>query len=149
MSASSYGFAASSVSVCRYLIPITAACYDGLRADQTDQASTLINAARNTRRLNRRLNRLKRGGPPRPVAAEQACRAHRAHLARLSSNHAEPAGILRRARLLYGGQQVEIHASYLAYIDVFFVLAFIFILAMPLAPILRNANPKAGRGGMH
>ncbi len=47
------------------------------------------------------------------------------------------------------GQQVGAQASYLAYIDVFFVLAVISILAVPLALILRNVDTKAGGGGMH
>src|SRR5699024_10535217 len=47
------------------------------------------------------------------------------------------------------GQQVGLQASYLAYIDVFFVLAIISALAVPLALILRNVNLKAGGGGMH
>jgi DHA2 family multidrug resistance protein len=45
------------------------------------------------------------------------------------------------------GQQVEVQASYLAYIDVFYTLALISAAAVPLALILRNIDLKGGEGG--
>lgn len=42
---------------------------------------------------------------------------------------------------------IGLQESYLAYIDVFFVLAIISALAVPLAHILRNVDLKSGQGG--
>jgi DHA2 family multidrug resistance protein len=45
------------------------------------------------------------------------------------------------------GQQVQTQASYLAFIDVFHVLMFIALSAVPLALILSNVDLKEGGGG--
>jgi DHA2 family multidrug resistance protein len=47
------------------------------------------------------------------------------------------------------GQQVQTQASFLAYIDVFYVLMLIVFCAIPLALILNNIDLKGGGGGMH
>ena len=45
------------------------------------------------------------------------------------------------------GRQVAVQSSYLAYIDVFFVLAMVSAAAVPLALILRNVDMHKGGGG--
>jgi DHA2 family multidrug resistance protein len=47
------------------------------------------------------------------------------------------------------GQQLQTQSSYLAYIDVFYVLMLIALSAIPLALILSNIDLKGGGGGMH
>ncbi len=47
------------------------------------------------------------------------------------------------------GRQVQEQASYLAYIDVFHVLAIISACAIPLALILRKIDLKSGSGPAH
>lgn len=136
-------------------IPITTASYYGLRPDQTDQASALINAARNT-------------GGSIGVSIASNVLAHREqwHQSRLTENlvPSEPAyyqtiqtmtkffsergATLPEAQaqaIAYIGQQVANQRSYLAYIDVFHVLMFISLCAIPLALILKNV--RLGEGG--
>ena len=140
-------------------IPITAASYYGLRPDQTDQASALINAARNT-------------GGSIGVSIASNVLAHREqwHQSRLVENvvPSEPAYmemmrnlqqffIERGASVVdaknqaigFIGRQVQEQASYLAYIDVFHVLAIISACAIPLALILRTIDLKSGGGPAH
>jgi MFS transporter, DHA2 family, multidrug resistance protein len=137
-------------------IPITAASYYGLRPDQTDQASALINAARNT-------------GGSIGVSIASNVLAHREqwHQSRLVENvvPSDPSYIetLRNLQQFfterganavdaqnqamgYIGSQVQEQASYLAYIDVFHVLAIMAACAIPLALILRKVDLKGGGG---
>ncbi|WP_416068189.1 DHA2 family efflux MFS transporter permease subunit [Rhizobium sp. ZK1] len=138
-------------------IPMTSASYDGLRPDQTDQASALINAARNT------------GGSIGVCIASNVL-AHREqwHQSRLvehiipsdpAYNHAlqgatryfadRGAGAVDAQSQAMGwiGQQVQIQASYLAYIDVFHTLMWLSLAVLPLAFILRKINLDEGSGG--
>lgn len=138
-------------------IPMTSASYDGLRPDQTDQASALINAARNT------------GGSIGVCIASNVL-AHREqwHQSRLvehiipsdpAYNHAlqgatqyfadRGAGAVDAQSQAMGwiGQQVQIQASYLAYIDVFHTLMWLSLAVLPLAFILRKINLDEGSSG--
>ena len=138
-------------------IPITAASYDGLRPDQTDQASALINAARNTggsigvsvasnvlaHREQWHQSRLVEHVMPSNPAYFSTMQ----NLQQLFAQHGASAPDAQNQALGLIGQQVQVQASYLAYIDVFYVLAIISASAIPLALILRNVNLKAGGGG--
>ena len=138
-------------------IPITSASYDGLRPDQTDQASALINAARNT-------------GGSIGVSIASNVLAHREqwHQSRLvehvvpsDPNYMQSLNTIQRFFMQSGstaadaqqraigfiGQQVQQQASYLAYIDVFYTLAVISACTIPLALILRKVDLKSGGGG--
>ena len=140
-------------------IPITAASYDGLRPDQTDQASALINAARNTggsigvsiasnvlaHREQWHQSRLVEHVNPADPAYHQTMQNLQGFFAERGSSVVDA----QNQAMALIGQQVGAQASYLAYIDVFFVLAVISILAVPLALILRNVDTKAGGGGIH
>jgi DHA2 family multidrug resistance protein len=135
-------------------IPITSASYDGLRPDQTDQASALINAARNT-------------GGSIGVSIATNVLAHREqwHQSRLVEHvvPSDPAYIETMRNLqhfftergatmadaqqqAFGmiGQQVQEQASYLAYVDVFYTLAIISACTIPLALILRKIDLNGG-----
>lgn len=140
-------------------IPITAASYNGLRPDQTDQASALINAARNTGgsigvsiasnvlayREQWHQSRLVEHINPAEPAYHQTMQNLQSFLTGRGSSTVDAQG---QAMALIG-QQVGLQASYLAYIDVFFVLAIISALAVPLALILRNVSLNGKPGGMH
>jgi DHA2 family multidrug resistance protein len=140
-------------------IPITAASYGGLRPDQTDQASALINAARNTggsvgvsiasnvlaHREQWHQSRLVEHITPSDPSFNEAMRGMQNFFMQQGASSADAKS---RAMALIG-QQVTQQASYLAYIDVFLVLAVISALAVPLALILRNIDLKAGGGAAH
>ncbi len=131
-------------------IPITAASYEGVPPEKTDQASALLNAARNT-------------GGSIGVSLASNVLAHREqfHQSRLAE-HAIPSGIAYQETLqqmthyfvsqgsslvqaqkqafAWIGQQVQMQASLLAYVDVFWTLMLISLAAVPLALLLRKVK---------
>ena len=131
-------------------IPITAASYDGVPPEKTDQASALLNAARNT-------------GGSIGVSLASNVLAHREqfHQSRLTEN-AIPSGIAYQDTLqqmthyfvsqgsslvhaqqqafAWIGQQVQMQASLLAYVDVFWTLMLVSLSAVPLALLLRKVE---------
>jgi MFS transporter, DHA2 family, multidrug resistance protein len=131
-------------------IPITTASYDGIPSDKTDQASALINAARNT-------------GGSIGVSLCSNVLAHRAqfHQSRLielvipssvsyqetlqqATNYfvAQGQSLLQAQQqaVAWIGQQVQLQSSLLAYVDVFWILTLISAAAVPLALILRRVK---------
>jgi DHA2 family multidrug resistance protein len=127
-----------------------AASYDGLEPTQTDQASALINAARNT-------------GGSIGVSIVSNVLAHRQqfHQSRLveqvipsSTNyqdtlqqitnffvgHGSPLARAHDQAIQWIGQQVQAQASFLAYMDAFWVLMLISLSAVPLALALRKVK---------
>jgi DHA2 family multidrug resistance protein len=140
-------------------IPITAASYAGLRPDQTDQASALINAARNTggsigvsiasnvlaHREQWHQSRLVEHVVPSDPSYIETMRSLQHFFAERGATAADA----QSQALGFIGQQVQEQASYLAYIDVFHVLAIISACAIPLALILRKVDLKAGGGPAH
>jgi DHA2 family multidrug resistance protein len=134
-------------------IPVTAASYEGIPAEKTDQASALINVARNV-------------GGSMGVSLAQNMLAHREqfHQSRLVE-HVLPSNArfheaLRRATdyfashesarvdaqqraLAWVGQQVQTQASLLAYIDVFWTLMLLSAAVVPLVLILRDVKRNA------
>jgi len=131
-------------------VSITSASYDGVPPDKTDQASALINAARNT-------------GGSIGISLVSNVLAHREqfHQSRLVEN-AIPSGVQYQDTLhqlmnyftAHGsslaqaqqqavdwiGQQVQSQASFLAYMDAFWVLMLISLAAVPLALALRKVK---------
>jgi DHA2 family multidrug resistance protein len=129
-------------------VPMMAASYDGIEPSKTDQASALINAARNT-------------GGSIGVSVVSNVLAHREqfHQSRLVE-HVVPSGNAYQDTLQqvtgyftghgssllqaqhqatqWIGQQVQAQASYLAYMDAFWVLMLISLAAVPLALMLRK-----------
>jgi DHA2 family multidrug resistance protein len=129
-------------------IPIIAASYDGIPPGRTDLASALINAARNT-------------GGSIGVSIASNVLAHREqfHQARLVANAipSSPAyqQTLHQATQFFAaggslppeakaqafawiGRQVATQATFLAYMDVFWVLMLVSLAAVPLALVLRK-----------
>ncbi len=141
-------------------IPITSASYYGLRPEQTNQASAMINAARNiggsigvciasnvlAHRQQWHQSRLVEHVMP-------SSPAYHATLETMTRYFSEKGATLPDAQAqatAWIGQQVQTQASFLAYIDVFHVLMVIVLCAIPLALILSNVELKeGGGGGMH
>jgi len=133
-------------------IPITAASYDGLKSDQTDQASALINAARNTggsigvciatnvlaHREQWHQSQLVEHIVPSDPAFYQTLRNVQDYFMQQGSSSSDA----RSQAIGWIGLQVQSQASFLAYIDVFYVLAIISVAVVPLALILRNVTNK-------
>jgi len=138
-------------------IPITSASYDGLRPDQTDQASALINAARNTggsigvsiasnvlaHREQWHQSRLVEHIVPSDPAYMDQLRT----IQRFFMQNGASAVDAQQQALGYIGRQVQQQASYLAYIDVFHTLALVSACTIPLALILRKIDLKSSGGG--
>ena len=131
-------------------VPIMAASYDGIPSAKTDQASALINAARNT-------------GGSIGVSIVSNVLTHRGqfHQSRLveqvvpSSNqyqdtlqqitnyfaaHGFSLAQAHDQAVQWIGAQVQTQASFLSYVDAFWVLMLIALSAVPLALTLRNVK---------
>jgi len=144
------------VSDCRWSsYSITTASYDGIPAEKTDQASALINAARNTggsigvslasnvlaHREQFHQSRLVESVIPSSVQYQDT-------LHRVTDYFVAQGNSLLQAHqqaVQWIGQQVQTQASFLAYMDVFWVLMLISLAAVPLALALR----KVKLGGAH
>jgi MFS transporter, DHA2 family, multidrug resistance protein len=129
-------------------VPIMAASYDGIPPSRTDQASALINAARNTggsigvsivsnvltHREQVHQNRLVEQVLPSSTqyqdTLQQVTGYFSAHGSSLSQAHDQA--------IQWIGAQVEAQASFLSYMDAFLVLMLIALSAVPLALALRN-----------
>ena len=139
-------------------IPITTASYDGIPPDKTDQASALINLARNF-------------GGSMGVALSQTVLARREQfhqsrlvehlgswnpfyndtLSRIQSylNGRAATGSSSGTSIAIVGQAVQSQATILAYIDVFVALGVIAMVMVPLALTLRTVNRSAGAKPAH
>jgi DHA2 family multidrug resistance protein len=131
-------------------LSITTASYDGIPAGKTDQASALINAARNiggsvgvslasnmlAHREQFHQSRLVESVVPSNVPYQDT-------LHQLTSYFMAHGSSLLQAQqqaIRWIGQQVQAQASFLAYMDVFWVLTLISLAAVPLALALRNVK---------
>ncbi len=140
-------------------LPIMTASYDGIPPGKTDQASALINAARNT-------------GGSIGVSLASNVLAHREqfHQSRLVENvipssvqyqttlqqvtnyfvaHGSSLAQAHQQAIQWIGQQVQAQASFLAYMDAFWVLMVIALAAVPLALSLRNVKLGAAAPMAH
>ena len=131
-------------------IPITTASYDGLKPSQTDQASALINAARNTggsigvsiatnvlaHREQWHQSQLVEHVIPSDSAYDNAFKA----ATQAFVDHGSSLVNAQSQALGWINEQVQTQASYLAYIDVFHVLMILSALMVPLALILRRVD---------
>jgi DHA2 family multidrug resistance protein len=131
-------------------LSITAASYDGIPPDKTDQASALINAARNTggsigvslisnvvaHRAQFHQSRLVEHVIPSSAQYQDTLHQVTAYLA---AHGSAPAQAQRQA-FAWIGQQVQVQASFLAYIDAFWVLMLMALAAVPLALTLRKVT---------
>jgi DHA2 family multidrug resistance protein len=136
-------------------IPIITASYDGIPPDKTDQASALINAARNTggsigvslvsnvlaHREQFHQSRLVESVVPSSVQYQDTLQQVTNYFAAQGSSLAQA----QQQAIAWIGQQVQVQASFLAYMDAFWVLMVVSLAAVPLALALRKV--KLGGAG--
>jgi DHA2 family multidrug resistance protein len=131
-------------------VSVTTASYHGLPPEKTGQAAALINAARNTggsigvslvsnvlwNRQQFHQSRLAEHAIPSSIQYQET-------LHRMTDFFLGQGSLLPQARqqaLDWIGQQVQTQASFLAYMDAFWVLTLIALAAVPLALTLRKVR---------
>jgi DHA2 family multidrug resistance protein len=131
-------------------VPIIAASYDGLPPGKTDQASAILNAARNTGgsigislvanvlwdREQFHQSRLVGQAIPSSVQYQNALHQVTNYFVAQGSSLWEA----KQQAIQWVGQQVQAQASYLGYMDAFLVLMLISLAAVPLALTLRKVK---------
>src|SRR6266853_1684853 len=131
-------------------VPIMAASYDGIGPSKTDQASALINAARNTgssigvsivsnvltHRQQFHQSRLVESVLPSSVQYQDTLHRVMDYFVTQGSSFLQA----QQQAIQWIGQQVQAQASFLAYVDAFWVLMLISLSAVPLALALRKVK---------
>jgi DHA2 family multidrug resistance protein len=131
-------------------LSITTASYAGISPDKTDQASALINAARNTggsigvslvsnvvtHREQFHQSRLVENVIPSNVPFQTTLQ----QLTEYFSSHGATPMQAKEQAIAWIGQQVGAQASFLAYMDAFWVLMLISLAMVPLALSLRKVS---------
>jgi DHA2 family multidrug resistance protein len=131
-------------------IPITTASYDGIPHEKTDQASALMNMARNVggsigvslatnvlaHREQFHQSRLIEHAIPSSVQYQDTLQQMTEYFAAQGSSLA----LAQQQAFAWIGQQVQLQASFLAYIDVFWTLMLVSAAAVPLALIMRKVK---------
>ena len=141
-------------------LPSMTASYDGVPSDKTDQASALLNAARNTggslgAALIANVLAASRPVPPEPAGracdpVEPAVPGDAAAGDALSSlSHGSSLAQAQQQAIGWIGQQLQAQTSLLAYVDAFWVLTLLALAAIPLALTLRKVKLGGAPVGMH
>jgi DHA2 family multidrug resistance protein len=140
-------------------IPIVTASYDGITSDKTDQASALLNMARNTggsvgvslasnvlaHREQFHQSRIVEHAIPSSVQFQQTLQQVTQYFVHQGSSLLQA----KQQAIVWIGQQVQTQASFLAYMDIFWVLMLISLSAIPLALALRKVKLGAGTPNAH
>jgi DHA2 family multidrug resistance protein len=131
-------------------LPILAASYDGVPPQKTDQASALMNAARNTGGsigisiVSNVLAHREQFHQSRLVEHAIASSVQYQDTLRQVTNYFVAQGNsliqAQQQAIAWIGQQVQAQASFLGYIDAFWVLMLISLAAVPLALTLRKVK---------
>ena len=139
-----------SVGLPLIFVPILTASVDGIPPERTNQASALINAARNTggsmgiSLANNVLAHREQFHQSRLVElANPASSQYQDTLKHVTDYFVSQGGSLLQAQqqaIQWIGQQVQSQASFLAYVDVFWVLMLVALVAVPLAMTLRKTK---------
>jgi MFS transporter, DHA2 family, multidrug resistance protein len=140
-------------------IPITTASYDGIPPDRTDQASGLINVARNVggsigvslaqnvlaRREQFHLNRLTEHIAPSDVQYQESLKRT------VEQFVSQGSSFVTAQQQAFGwiARQVQTQASLMSYIDVFWTLMLVSAAAVPFAFVLRKIKRPAGSPMAH
>jgi DHA2 family multidrug resistance protein len=138
-------------------LPITTASYDGLPPESTNQASALINVARNlggsmgialvqtvlAQRQQFHQSRLVEHIAPSDVAYQQTIDAMTRFFEAQGSNASEAAS----QAIAWVGQTLQHQIDLLAYIDAFWTLAVIGAIMVPIALSLRSVDLTAPARG--
>ena len=131
-------------------LPIMGASYEGLPLGKTDQASALMNAARNTggsigvsiasnvlaHREQFHQSMLTGDTIPSGIAYQQTLHQVTQYFVSQGSSLVQA----QKQAFAWIGQQVQTQASLLAYVDVFWTLMAISLAAVPLALLLRRGK---------
>jgi DHA2 family multidrug resistance protein len=157
-----YGYAAMSriylaIGLPLLFLPITTASYDGIPPNKTNQASALINVARNlggsmgvalvqtvlAQRQQFHQSRLVEHIAPSDPGYQQTIDTMTRFFQAQGSNASDAAG----QAVAWVGQTLQHQVDLLAYIDVFWTLAIIGMIMVPVALSLRSINLKAPARG--
>ena len=154
----SYGYAAWSRIILALglpflFLPVTTASYDGLPPDKTNQASALINVARNlggsmgvalaqtvlAQRQQFHQSRLIEHAAPSDIGYQQTLDAMTRYFQTQGSSASEAAAQVTA----WIGRTLQSQVDFLAYIDVFWTLTVIGVLMFPLALIIKPIDLRA------
>lgn len=138
-------------------LPVTTASYDGVPADKTNQASAMINVARNiggsmgvalaqtvlAQRQQFHQSRLIEHAAPSDLGYQQTIEAMTRYFQAQGSNANDAAS----QALAWVGRTLQQQVDLLAYIDVFWTLAIIAMLMIPTAAVLRSIDLSAPARG--
>jgi DHA2 family multidrug resistance protein len=138
------------VGVPLIFVSVTTAWYHGIPPDKTDQASALINAARNTggsigisiasnvlaHREQFHQSRLVESVIPSSIQFQDTLHQVTSYFVGQGSSLLQA----QQQAIQWIGQQVQMQASFLAYMDAFWVLMLIALSAVPLALALRKVK---------
>jgi len=157
-----YGYAALSriflaLGLPFLFLPVTTASYDGVPPDKTNQASALINVARNiggsmgvalaqtvlAQRQQFHQSRLIEHAAPSDLGYQQTIDAVTRYFQAQGSDASDAAS----QAIAWVGRTLQQQVDLLAYIDVFWTLAIIAVLMIPTAAVLRPINLKAPAHG--
>jgi MFS transporter, DHA2 family, multidrug resistance protein len=157
-----YGYAAMSrvilgVGLPFLFLPVTTASYDGIPPDKTNQASALINVARNVggsmgvalsqtmlaQRQQFHQSRLIEHAAPSDIGYQQTIDAMTRYFQASGSNASDAAG----QAIAWVGQTLQRQIDLLAYIDVFWTLSILGLLMIPVALSLRSIDLGAAPKG--
>ncbi|MBW7960808.1 DHA2 family efflux MFS transporter permease subunit [Bradyrhizobium sp. BR 10261] len=157
-----YGYAALAriflaVGLPFLFLPVTTASYDGVPSDKTNQASALINVARNiggsmgvalaqtilAQRQQFHQSRLIEHAAPSDLGYQQTIEAMTRYFQAQGSNASDAAS----QAVAWVGRTLQQQVDFLAYIDVFWTLAIIAVLMIPTAAVLRPINLGAPARG--
>ena len=150
-----YGYAALArvflaIGLPFLFLPVTTASYDGVPPDKTNQASALINVARNiggsmgvalaqtvlAQRQQFHQSRLIEHAAPSDLGYQQTIDAMTRYFQAQGSNASDAAS----QAVAWVGKTLQQQVDLLAYIDVFWTLAIIAVLMIPTAAVLRPIN---------
>jgi len=157
-----YGYAALSriflaLGLPFLFLPVTTASYDGVPPDNTNQASALINVARNiggsmgvalaqtvlAQRQQFHQSRLIEHAAPSDLGYQQTIAAMTRYFQAQGSNASDAAS----QAVAWVGRTLQQQVDFLAYIDVFWTLAIIAVLMIPTAAVLRPVKLGAPARG--
>ncbi|MGY3360908.1 hypothetical protein ACVWZK_007571 [Bradyrhizobium sp. GM0.4] len=138
-------------------LPVTTASYDGVPPDKTNQASALINVARNiggsmgvalaqtilAQRQQFHQSRLIEHAAPSDLGYQQTIETMTRFFQAQGSNASDAAS----QAVAWVGRTLQQQVDLLAYIDVFWTLAIIAVLMIPTAAVLRPINLGAPARG--
>ncbi|WBL80605.1 DHA2 family efflux MFS transporter permease subunit [Bradyrhizobium xenonodulans] len=147
-----YGYAALSriflaMGLPFLFLPVTTASYDGVPPDKTNQASALINVARNiggsmgvalaqtilAQRQQFHQSRLIEHAAPSDLGYQQTIETMTRYFQAQGSNASDAAS----QAVAWVGKTLQQQVDFLAYIDVFWTLAIVAVLMIPTAAALR------------